>query len=321
MEHAFAPDFYVVGAAKAGTTALRSWLSAHPDVFLPTTAEPGHFACVGTDPRPADGLFDAQSVLRMTPDARDYAALYAPANGRMTGDCSSVYLHSLDAAQRIAAARPDARIIILLRNPTDRAYAQYRQHIRAGLEPIRDFRAAVYAESNRLKTGWSWAHAYTGASVYAPKIARFQQHFPHEQILFLRHEDLRDRPQVAWVQVLTHLGLSPCPLPARSQTQSPRTQPGPVRRLLNQVVSSQIRAGFVRALAASARPVPPLTLSTRVELSALFAPDLRRTAALTGLDLSDWLRPPAHQACIDQLREHFDGRGPHGTIGQTKFAA
>lgn len=320
MEHVFAPDFYVVGAAKAGTTALWSWLRTHPDVFLPTTAEPGHFACVGTDPRPADGLFDARSVLRMTPDARDYAALYAPANGRMTGDCSSVYLHSLDAAQRIAAARPDARIIILLRDPTDRAYAQYRQHIRAGLEPIRDFRAAVHAESNRLKTGWSWAHAYTGASVYAPKIARFQQHFPQEQILFLRHEDLRDRPQVAWVQVLTHLGLSPCPLPARSQTQTPRTQPGPVRRLLNRVLPSPLSAGMSRVLTASARPVPPLTLSTRVELSALFAPDLRRTAVLTGLDLSDWLRPPVHQPGLDHLGEHLDRRSPHGPVGQAKIA-
>ena len=128
------PNLFVVGAVKAGTTSLWTHLDAHPDVFMSRPKEPHFFSRARM---PADQLVK---------DPVEYAGLFARGAAlRYRGDASPSYLWDPDSPARIKEAVPDARIIISLRDPVDRAYANYLGHIREGLDP-RTFRDAVRAE-------------------------------------------------------------------------------------------------------------------------------------------------------------------------------
>ncbi len=198
MTHAhtqFAPDFIVVGAAKAGTTAIYHWLAGHPNVFLPAVKEPGFFAYAGRSAIPEKGPYDPAYCNQIITDGPSYASLFDTAAGRLTGDVSPVYLIDGDAAARIAAVRPDARIVILLRNPVERAFSQFMHHMRDSLETCSTFEQALDAEEERLRDGWSWGHGYATHGFYAAQIERYLAFFPENQILFLDYRDLQNAPE------------------------------------------------------------------------------------------------------------------------------
>lgn len=145
------PDFVVVGAAKAGTSTLRSALDRHPRVFLPDVDEPGWFAWTDQGaPRrwptdvPADVPIRSQQA---------YDALYAAAPpGALTGEVCPLYLESAVAPQALQAACPGARIVVTLRDPVERAWSGYWMHVRAGLE-TRPPEAAFGPEEHRVEIG------------------------------------------------------------------------------------------------------------------------------------------------------------------------
>src|SRR6266851_453338 len=103
-----APNFFIVGAAKAGTTAMHGFLSQHPDVFMSAVKEPCWFAS------------DLGIRTPWNDDLHDYLALFA-GGGDVTvrGESSPAYLLSSESAARIRSFCPEARILILLRNPLD----------------------------------------------------------------------------------------------------------------------------------------------------------------------------------------------------------
>ena len=168
-----APAFYVVGAARSGTTAVWSWLRQHPDVFLPNVKEPGFFAFAGRTAVPCQGPYDPSYVAEVTTNAQDYDRLYVAKGGKLTGDVSPIYLVDAKAAGQIARVRPDARIVILLRDPVMRAFSQFLQHRREGIEPHASFEAALLDEKTRMRQGWSGGHGYLTNGCYAAQIKRY----------------------------------------------------------------------------------------------------------------------------------------------------
>src|SRR5262245_16436607 len=114
-----APNFFIVGAAKAGTTSLHAYLSAHPQVFMPALKEPHYFADFELSPE-----FD--NFMPVIRDQPAYQDLFRGSQGSTAvGEASPSYLCDPAAAARIKAAIPDAKIVISLRNPVDRAYSHY----------------------------------------------------------------------------------------------------------------------------------------------------------------------------------------------------
>ena len=115
------PNFIIIGAAKAGTTALYWYLAEHPDVFMSPVKETFYFA-YGVD---AAGklLYGDPAVHRFPVKTLSaYEALFARANGALAiGEASPIYLECPQAAERIRAVIPDARLICSLRHPVDRA--------------------------------------------------------------------------------------------------------------------------------------------------------------------------------------------------------
>ena len=299
----FCPDFFVVGAAKSGTTAVYHWLRGHPGVFLPDTKEPGYFAFQEQPAVPANGLYDPDYTQRVTVEIDSYRALYAAAGDRLTGDVSPVYLQDENAARRIASANPAAKIIVLLRDPVDRAYSQFLHHVRDSLEEAISFEQALDLELPRTQQGWSWGHKYAANGHYAEQIARYLEVFPKEQILFIEFCDLQSKPAECWRQICDHLGLHWAPLlrnrrvnvsrgldlaPSRPGISHVLRHPGRLQTLIKKLMPSGFRTRLRRVLEGKGRAVPGMTPLARQSLASAYAQERKIVEEMTGLDLAHW---------------------------------
>ncbi len=139
------PDFFIVGAAKSATTSLWQYLAQHPDIFMPSEIrfkEPSYFDSTY-------GVNDYSMYLELFHEALP---------SQKVGEASTPYLADRRAAQRIHAQMPHARIIILLRNPVDRAFSLYRWMRAAGFEPEATFEGALQREKERLAGDCRFIH-------------------------------------------------------------------------------------------------------------------------------------------------------------------
>lgn len=301
----FSPDFFVVGAPKAGTTAVFNWLKTHPDIFLPEVKEPGYFAYAGRSAVPPDGPYDPDYHARISVNIGDYAQLYADANGRLTGDVSPVYLVDKSVAARIASVRPDARIIVILRDPVERAFSQYLHHVRDGLEPAASFETALNDEPARLSSGWSWGHGYATHGHYAAQIDQYLKAFARDQILFLEFKQLNVDPAACWRRICAHLGILETPLKQNDRvnvtsalanvsnrptvTRAIR-HPGPLQSLFKPLLPQTMRKHIRNWLEGQGKPLPVLQANERERLAAQFNCELEHIAKQTGLCLNHWTR-------------------------------
>ena len=181
------PNFLLIGAEKSGTTSIHNHLRAHPDVFMARVKEPLFFAFEGRTVAfkgPGDDEFNRRIVT--TPEA--YQALFAGAEHyRAIGESSATYLYYSQSPERAARYVPNAKLIVILRNPADRAYSNFLHGIRAGKERL-DFRAALEAEPERLANGWSPFFSYRAKGWYSAQLENWINYFPPERFLFLLYE-------------------------------------------------------------------------------------------------------------------------------------
>ncbi|MFM8302915.1 MAG: sulfotransferase domain-containing protein, partial [Actinomycetota bacterium] len=201
------PDFLIVGAQKAGTSSLYAYLRQHPGLFLSARKEP-HFFCSPGDGRPPPwtGDADAQVMQVMTFDPDRYAALFADAGGRPCGEASTMYLVDPDVPARVVAANPDVRVVVLLRDPVERAYAAWWMWRRDRLEPL-EFATALEAETARTASGWGPNFAYRGGGLYAEHLQRWRHVLGPDRMLVLRTEALRTDRLATVQSVFTFLGV------------------------------------------------------------------------------------------------------------------
>lgn len=180
------PDALIIGSAKGGTTSLFEYLTQHPQVCGARFKEVRYF----------DQQWDR--------GPRWYKANFAPMAGhRLCLEATPAYLFLEEVPQRVRSLIPDARFIVLLREPVDRAYSHYNEFASQGCEPL-SFREAVGMEERRHHR-----FAYRGFSTYGPQIERWLSHFPEERFLFLKSEDFFAKPSRSVAAVTSFLSLSP----------------------------------------------------------------------------------------------------------------
>ena len=150
------PDFIIIGAPKAGTTALHSALAQHPEVFTTTPKEPKYWLCGDAPPPHWTGPGDAHSQQEWIWRRRDYDALFRPAaEHQVRGESTPFYLWSYPAHRRIAEHLPDVKLIAVVRDPIDRAYSNWMHLWSDGLESEPDFERAFApaATADRRRLG------------------------------------------------------------------------------------------------------------------------------------------------------------------------
>ena len=299
------PNFFIVGAPKSGTTSLYDYLRQHPDVFIPDVKEPAYF---GTD---LD--FEQRLCARDTIHHLDnYLRLFDKAgDAKRVGEGSTAYLCSTRAAREIIEFDPDARIMIMLRNPVDMIYSLHGEWLWNCNEDIEDFEEALKAQEDRAlgrrippTSSFPQGLQYYDIARYSAQVARYFDAFPREQVLVLIFDDfVADTPAV-YRQVLEFLDLntefSPDfsvrnvskPTGALGINRWFAVRPG-LRRTLNAILGLSNRKriiDMIARLSRSHRRTRGLDPGQRVQLQTLFLPDVERLSDLLNRDLTGWCR-------------------------------
>lgn len=304
------PDFLIVGVPKAGTTALHAALVRHPGLFLPPVKEPKFFLSDGPPPT-TGGPGDVQTYQEHVWRQDEYEALFDPAPpGAVLGEATPFYLYDHGAHDRIAKLLPDARLIVLLRDPVDRAHSNWTHLWNAGLEPEADFLAACHAEPQRRAAGWAAFWHYVALGRYGEQLQHLFQVFPRDQVLLLRYRELKDAPAATLDRVCAFLGV-----PTGVLTSVPRenvnrhvVEDNGVNRMLRGLLRAGGRFGhrFPVPLRLAARgPLltvlhrktgsrPVTTPRERAALLPLFADDIALLEEVTGERYDDWLSLDRH---------------------------
>lgn len=195
------PDFLCLGAQRAGTTTLHHLLANHPDIHVPADKELHYFTLHADRP--------LSWYVRKFRGAR---------HDQLTGESTPYYLYHQAVPRRVATALSGVRLLVLLRDPVQRALSGYFHSRRLGLESL-PLEAAIAAEQERL--GGAEAviatpgghhpahqhHSYVDRSRYEVQLARWLAHVPRGQMLLLRSEDLFAAPSLAWERVQRFLQL------------------------------------------------------------------------------------------------------------------
>jgi len=290
-------DFFIAGSPKCGTTALFEYLSAHPDVFIPTCKEPGYF-CSDIDTGGPRTL-------------KAYQALYsaAPAQAR-TGDASVMYMYSEVAIAQLMAHNPAAKVIVMLRHPVEAARSLYGALLSHGHENAATFEQAWRLQRARLGGAGlppRWPEAktlqYGPIFRYAPQLRRLIAEVPRAQYLVLQYEEFFAEPAQHFAQVLRFLELSPDPARNAFPVINPtlRARSGALQRFLNRpppwlkAVGGPLRSvahaaglhplGALQRFNRVAGAKPGISPAFREELEAYFAADVAETEQLLGRKL------------------------------------
>ncbi len=298
------PDFLMIGAARAGTTAVHSYLRQCPDLFLPRMKEPNFFAFEGE--RLACAGPGADYINNSVTGLSDYQALFAGAPaGAICGEASPLYLYSDQAAERIRRHVPQARLIVVLRNPVEQAWSHFLYATKQSIETEPDFVRALGLEEARLAAGWQPLFGYSRFPRYADQLARFFERFPREQMLIRLYEDLEQDPDRLMAEMLEFIGvrsgfrpdtgqkLNAGGVPKNRAFQDFLMQPNPVTRAIGLVVPKRLRWAIRDRLAAvNLKPAEGgMPDAARAILSDRLGDQITRLGPMIGRDLSGWLRP------------------------------
>jgi hypothetical protein len=294
------PTFLVIGAGRSGTTSLHEYLAEHPQVFVCAEKSPNFF--VADDPLPEwEGPHLRAMARQWVSDARAYEALFAGAGTALArGDVSPVYLQSLNAPGRIHARYPDVKIVAILREPVERAYAHYMGRRRDGLETRANFGDAVADERARPIPDVVAFGSYLGCGRYHHFLRPYYERFPRDHIRVYLYEDLARDARALMRDLFAFIGVDPVFEPDMTRRRGQTGLVGhPLARLLwtkSVSLRTAIRPWLPRSLRDRAAPVifrqlerPPIDPAIREELRPLFADDIRRLQGLIARDLSHWL--------------------------------
>ena len=297
------PNFFIVGAARSGTTTLWSALRQHPDVFMPWNKEP-NFYVFRDRPLPLNGPASRRSIYSLLyshsiSEPATYECLFHKAQSESAvGEASVRYLYYPHAAACIHEAHPEARIIMVLRNPVDRAYSHYCMNVAYGIETL-GFREAIAAENGRIDADWGWDWHYVNVSLYYKAVRRFIELFGSEQVRVYLYDDFCIDPAGMVRDICSYLGIDSSFDLDTSQRLKESLWPRfrGFNCLLNFVLRKFRRSvsgddgvdGLVKMVPRWNRaPVPRIAVRVREELLGQFEKDVLQLESLLLRDLTAW---------------------------------
>jgi hypothetical protein len=243
------PDALVIGAPKAGTSALHAALARHPAVYASAVKEPKYYLCGDAPPPAYCGPGDAHSQQEWVWRRSDYLSLFAPAPAESVRlESTPFYLYLPDARRRIAEDLADVRLVAIVRDPVDRAYSNWMHLWVDGLEPEADFCAAWRAEESRIDAGWAPFWHYQRMGRYGEQLADLFTRVDRERVLVLRYRELVAEPARTLDRVSTFLGIETGQVGVVPPDNSrPFVEPGLKAAVLGRVVRAGALAGsYVR---------------------------------------------------------------------------
>lgn len=197
------PDFFIIGAPKCGTTTLYQWLGQHPQVHAPHK-EPGFFS-QDVDP--------TAHLATHIPTLDDYKAIFDSSDPmvKISGEATPKYLYSDNALERISKLRPDAKIIVCLRDPVDLAISFHNQKVKEGVETEVDFSTAWgrSISSGPVTSPWVDDHInYAFWACFGQRLEQVFERFPTENIRIYTITELKREPEAVFQDLCSFLAIS-----------------------------------------------------------------------------------------------------------------
>jgi hypothetical protein len=311
------PDFFIVGAAKSGTTALYHYLRQHPDIYMSPIKEPNFFS---TDiilenlRQSVKNRIKAENIDQFFKDGmkrvihrayirnkEQYLQLFSQAaSGQVTGEASPSYLYSETAAQEIFKFNENSKIIIILREPSGRAYSHYLMDLKLGFTQD-SFKVALEKDRTTTPKGWGASSLYLELGQYYNQVKRYFDTFPSNHILVLLQKDLYQDKSATLKKLFDFLGVSNDFVPHESDFKNESTVPK------NKMISYLLKSDFIRVKARNFlehSPLKKLILhllykkpesknsdeETKKEIKILLKDDVIRLSKLINRNLDEWLK-------------------------------
>ena len=296
------PNFFIIGAAKAGTSSLHEYFVQHPEVFMSRSKDTAFFSFYN---RSIDwnGPGGAALSKRFIGNLSDYQDQFSGARSEIAiGESSPGYLHSSNAVRGISRHIESPKFIVILRHPVDRAYAHFMHGRRDSIEPEISFEHALAMEEERKKNNWGEFWYYKERSFYYEALKTYFDTFGKENVAVYLFEDLQGDASSLMNSLFDFLGVSTA---FNTQTQIHHNPSGiPKNRFLHNlfgwnslptrisklVIPKSIRGSFRDFVMKRNLEKDPLDPEMRNRLIEIFQSDIVRTEKLIGRDLSHWLK-------------------------------
>jgi len=297
------PNFFIIGAPKAGTSSAYNYLRQHPQVFMSPVKEPYFFQFIGETievkgPKDRDLPIYKMAVT----DTNTYKSLFNGADKfKAVGEASPLYLYSSKACTNIYSTLPQAKLIVFLRNPVDRAYSSYLHMVREGLETSEDFSQALAQEDWRIRENWAWLFHYKRLSLYYPHVKRYKDVFGPDQFRVYLYEDFEKNPLGVIQRIFDFLEVDPTFNPdvslRHNVTGVPRSrwlhkflrEEHPIKSWIRPIFSEDFIVRMLVTIRNLNLNKPELTEYSRNALLEMFRDDIRQLQTLINRDLSNWL--------------------------------
>jgi hypothetical protein len=244
------PNFLIVGAAKSGTTSLHYYLQQHPDIYLPARKELHYFAREYMF-RLTGGPGDRNVLSYVCRTQEEYESAYAKVTRQSAvGEISPSYLYFSDVNEEIKRELRDPKIIMILRNPLQKAFSQYMHLVRDNREML-DFYDALMAEGERIERDWAAMWRYAESSLYSSRVQRYMDVFGERNVRIFLYDDLVASPERLVRDLLEFIGVDPeQPIDfgkVHNRSGKPRsrfvsnllTRPNPLRDLAKRILPSE----------------------------------------------------------------------------------
>jgi len=306
-------DFFIVGAAKCGTTTLADYLAAHPSVCFSPIKEPNYFAADIQPEKFSKAFkqnlgksveeyfshdFPAPRQIAFVQKESDYDRLFSPCQDKqIKGEASTSYLYSEAAADEIFRHNPKAKIVYILRNPLERLRSHYGMALKYGFVKGK-LLEEVKIDMARAEKGWGVSELFVELGLYAEQVERYHKLFPAKQILALRFEDLQTNPQALYRRLCDFLEIDFQEGKSEASNPSGRSRmPGlnylltqwgikkAVARLLPDFVGRRMKKLYYTSV-----NLPPLSEEEKAFLTELYEDNIKQTSTISGLQLDHWLK-------------------------------
>jgi hypothetical protein len=271
------PNFFILGAGKSGTTSLYYYLQQHPDIFLSSIKETCFF----------------NENFQIVKNPIKYFELYDDVcNEKIIGEASHVYFSNPSTAKVLHALFPNAKFIVILRNPADRAYSLYHHMRRYGFEKINNFGKALLAEEIRFKSKkfkencphYFYNYMYFRSGLYGEQIDRYFKLYPRDQFYIIKFEDFINDSLSFLKKIFAFLGVDQHFSPTiEIHNEGKKT----ARYSLIQYYLQKITKRITILSEINMMDIPALDTQTRDLLFCRYSDDLQTLYELTGISFTD----------------------------------
>jgi hypothetical protein len=295
------PNFIVIGAPRAGTTSLYHYLRQHPQILMSRIKETNYFAYLASQAEP--GYETGPTTLWPVKTRAEYEALFQGGEYRAIGEASPLYFFAPGVARQIKTNIPDARLVMILRNPVERAYSAYLKNCREGIE-TRSFEDRIMWEIQRPEKVVCSEHYYLRAGMYFERIADYLRYFERSRLKIVFQEDLQSDPTGLMGDLFTFLSVDVGFVTDTSvrfnQSLPPLLVKSSGNRRLLKEITRRVREfiprkvyysllNFEYSMNKNLTGYSPLDKKTRLLLLAQYRQDILNLQDFLGRDLSHWL--------------------------------